>query len=159
AGFVRLCRERSAKFRPVCLFRRKDGFMTPEAKSDTQPNPGLLFDTFNAYQRSQALKAGIEIGLFSAIAQGNTTIKQIAAACKASERGTRILSDYLVIIGFLTKQNDGYRLTPDSAMFLDQRSPAYLGTVVEFLLSPNLVDHFDNLTESVKKGGSASEST
>jgi O-methyltransferase domain/Dimerisation domain len=131
--------------------------MAPETQATTQPTPALLFDTINAHQRTEAIKAAIELGLFTTIAAGNATAGKIATACDASERGTRILCDYLVIIGFLTKQNDNYSLTADSAMFLDQKSPAYMGTVIEFLLSPMLVDNFKELTAVVKKGGSISE--
>lgn len=133
--------------------------MTPETQTKTQPTPALLFDTINAYQRTGAIKAAIELGLFSAIAAGNASAEKIAEACGASQRGTRILCDYLVIIGFLTKQNDNYGLTADSAMFLDQTSPAYMGTVIEFMLSPMLLDHFKDLTAVVKNGGSISDAT
>jgi len=74
--------------------------MAPEAQTGMQPTPALLFDTFNAYQRTQAVKSGIELELFTAIAEGKTAVKEIAKRCGASERGTRILCDYLVIIGF-----------------------------------------------------------
>ena len=102
--------------------------MAPEAQTGRQPSPALLFDTFNAYQRTQAIKTAIELDLFTAIGEGNTTAKTIAARCGASERGTRILCDYLTIAGFLTKQGDNYSLTLDSATFLDKRSPAYMGS-------------------------------
>jgi len=131
--------------------------MISETKTSGQPTPALLFDTINAHQRTEAIKAAIELGLFTAIAKGTKSAKEIAQACGASERGTRILCDYLVIIGFLTKQDDNYGLTPDSAMFLDQNSPAYMGTVIEFMLSPMLSDNFKDLTGVVKKGGSISE--
>jgi predicted nicotinamide N-methyase len=131
--------------------------MTPEPQPNSQPTPVLLFDTINAHQRTEAIKAAIELSLFSSIASGNTSAKEIAQACGASERGTRILCDYLVIIGFLTKQEGNYGLTPDSAMFLDKSSPAYMGTVIEFMLSPMLTDNFKDLTGVVKKGGSISE--
>lgn len=130
--------------------------MTPERQT-TPPSPALLFDTINAHQRTEAIKAAIELSLFTAISAGSTTAKEIARACGASERGTRILCDYLVIIGFLTKEGDRYGLTPDSAMFLDKRSPAYMGTAIEFMLSPMLTDNFKDLTAVVKKGGSISE--
>jgi ubiquinone/menaquinone biosynthesis C-methylase UbiE len=133
--------------------------MTPERQATGQPTPALLFETLNAHQRTEAIKAAIELGLFSAIAEGKTTAKEIAAACAASERGTRILCDYLVIIGFLTKQDGTYGLTPDSAMFLDKRSPAYLGTIIDFILSPMLIGPFKQLTEAVKRGGTASDTT
>ena len=131
--------------------------MTPETQTTSQPTPALLFDTINAHQRTEAIKAAIELSLFTAIAKGNTSAKEIAQACGASERGTRILCDYLVIIGFLTKQDGNYGLTPDSATFLDQNSPAYMGTVIEFMLSPMLTDNFKDLAAAVKKGGSISE--
>ena len=133
--------------------------MTPERQPAGQPTPALLFDTLNAHQRTEAIKAAIELSLFTAIGEGKTSAKEIATACKASERGTRILCDFLVIIGFLTKQDGRYGLTPDSAIFLDQRSPAYLGTIIDFILSPMLIDPFKQLTEAVKRGGTASETT
>jgi len=131
--------------------------MAPETQTANQPTPALLFDTINAHQRTEAIKAAIELSLFSAIAAGNTSAHEIAQTCGASQRGTRILCDYLVIIGFLTKQDDKYGLTADSAMFLDKNSPAYMGTVIEFMLSPMLTDNFKDLTAVVRKGGSISE--
>ena len=131
--------------------------MTPEPQATAPPTPALLFDTLNAHQRTEAIKTGIELGLFTEIAQGKTTVAEIAKACDASERGTRILCDYLVIVGFLTKRNGAYGLTPDSAMFLDKHSPAYLGSVIDFMLSPHVTDNFKHLTAAVKKGGSAGD--
>ena len=129
--------------------------MTPEVRPAGQPTPALLFDTLNAHQRTEAIKAAIELDLFTAIAEGKTKASEIAQACEASERGIRILCDYLVIIGFLTKTDNRYGLTPDSAMFLDKHSPAYMGTVIEFILSPHVIDNFRDFTSSVKRGGSA----
>jgi ubiquinone/menaquinone biosynthesis C-methylase UbiE len=131
--------------------------MAPEAQAGRQPTPALIFDTFNAYQRTAALRAGIDLEVFTAIAEGKPTAKDIAERCGASERGTRILCDYLTIVGFLTKQGKNYSLTPDSAMFLDKNSPAYMGTMTEFILSSHVMDNFDFLTEAVKKGGTAGQ--
>src|ERR1043165_3366706 len=131
--------------------------MAPEAQTQKQPSPALVFETLNGYQRTQALKAGIELELFTAIGEGNATAKAIAARCGASERGTRILCDFLTVAGFLTKQGNNYSLTPDSATFLDKRSPAYMGTVSEFILSDHIKDKFDRLTDAVRKGGSVAE--
>ena len=119
----------------------------------TTPSPILFFDTVNAYQRSSAIKAAVELDVFTAIAEGNQTAQAVAEKCQASERGIRILCDYLSIIGFLIKDNNRYSLTPDSAMFLDKHSPAYMGSAIEFLLSPMLTKGFDSLTEAVRQGG------
>lgn len=118
-----------------------------------QPSPELFFSTVNAYQRTAVIKAAVELDVFSAIAEGSTTPAAIAARCQASERGTRILCDTLVINGFLTKQAGQYGLTQDSALFLDKRSPAYLGGVVEFLLDPMMVAGLSDVAGAVRKGG------
>ncbi len=118
-----------------------------------QPSPQLFFQTINAYQRSEALKAAIELEVFTAIGEGNSTAADIAKRCNASERGIRILCDFLCIMGFLTKDGDRYSLTPDSAMFLDSRSPAYLGGAIEFIASSDLTDAFKNFADAVRKGG------
>lgn len=113
----------------------------------------LFFDTVNAYQRSAALKGAIELELFTAIGEGNDTAPAIARCCEASERGSRTLCDYLTIAGFLTKDGGRYSLTPDTAMFLDRRSPAYAGGAVGFLLSPTLTSAFSDVAALVRKGG------
>jgi predicted nicotinamide N-methyase len=121
----------------------------------TAPSPILFFDTVNAYQRSAAIKAGIELDVFTAIGEGNRTAQSLAQRCGASERGIRILCDYLTVAGFLIKDNNGYQLTPDSSFFLNKKSPAYMGNAIEFLLSPLLTQSFETLTEAVRQGGTA----
>ena len=122
-----------------------------------QPSPLLFFQTINAYQRTEALKAAIELEVFTAIGEGNTTATQIAQRCQTSERGTRILCDYLTLIGMITKQGDNYALTLDSATFLDKRSPAYIGGATGFLCSPMLSDGFKHIAEAVRRGGTVIE--
>jgi hypothetical protein len=121
----------------------------------TGPSPALFFDTVSAYQRTEALRAAIELDLFTHFAAGRHTAKEIAGACGADPRGVRILADYLTILGFFKKQDDRYELTPDAKVFLDRNSPAYLGGTLEFLLNPTLRDGFTKLTKAVKKGGTA----
>jgi ubiquinone/menaquinone biosynthesis C-methylase UbiE len=118
-------------------------------------SPAHFFETVNSYHRTSALKTAIELDVFTAIAEGNTTAAGIAARCKTAERGARILADFLTISGFLTKHGSEYQLTPDSAAFLDRRSPMYLGGAIEFLLSPTLTMGFERLTDAVRKGGTA----
>ena len=122
-----------------------------------QPSPELFFETVNAYQRTAALKAAIELNLFTVIAEGAETAQEIAAQCGASERGTRILCDYLVLLGFLTKEHGRYSLTQDSAIFLNRHSPAYMGGAIEFLLSPMITSNFEDVAAIVRKGGTLSE--
>ena len=82
-----------------------------------RPSPEHIFQTLNAHQQTSALKTAIELDLFTSIDEGNHSAKEIANRVKASERGVRILSDYLTILGFLTKEEGRYNLTEDAALF------------------------------------------
>jgi 2-polyprenyl-3-methyl-5-hydroxy-6-metoxy-1,4-benzoquinol methylase len=121
----------------------------------TQPNPDLLFDTLNAYQRTAALRAAIDLDVFTHIGEGFDTAPALAKRCQATERGIRILCDYLAIIGFLTKQDDRYALTLDSAFFLDRRSPGCAASMAGFLAHPEMVDGFKNLATAIRFGHAA----
>ena len=123
---------------------------SPQAQA---PSPGIVFDTLQAYQHSMALKAGIELDLFTAIADGDHSLSAIAARIKASEKGTRVLCDYLTMIGFLGKQANEYTLTPDSATFLSRHSPAYLGSMANFLMSSSIAEMFKGITDVIRHGG------
>src|SRR5882762_8305685 len=105
------------------------------------------------YVLTESVKAAIELEIFTAIGEGNGTAAEIAKRGNASERGTRILCDFLCIMGFLNKEGNRYSLTQDSAIFLDKRSPAYLGGITEFISTPELTDGFKNFAEIVRKGG------
>jgi ubiquinone/menaquinone biosynthesis C-methylase UbiE len=124
-------------------------------QTQQQLSPELFFQTVNSFQRTAAVKAAIELDLFTAIGEGRATARELADARQVSERGARILCDFLVIAGMLSKEGGRYALTHDSAAFLDRRSPAYMGGVIEFVLAPSLVAGFDNLTEAVRAGGTA----
>ena len=125
------------------------------ATQPQQPTPERFFNAVNAHEQTEALKTAIELELFTAIAEGNVTPATIAPRCEASERGVRILCDFLTIHGFLTKSGTQYGLAPDSAMFLVRNSPAYLGGALEFMLAPKMRESFGRLTEAVKRGGTA----
>lgn len=117
------------------------------------PSPAIFFETINSYQRTESLRAALELDLFSSLSAGPRSAPEIAKACSASERGVRILADYLTMMGLLTKSDAKYSLTVDSAVFLDRKSPAYLGDAVGFLLTPNLREAFSQLASAVKRGG------
>src|SRR6202007_1955590 len=102
------------------------------------PTPERFFNAINAYEQTEAMKTAVELEIFTAIAEGNTTAAAIAKRCQAAERGVRTLCDFLTIHGFLTKDGTQYRLAPDTAVFLDRKSPAYIGGATEFVLNPHL---------------------
>lgn len=125
------------------------------APTNARPTPERIFNTLNAYQQTVALRAAIELDVFTVIADGATDVASIATKTGAAERGIQTLCNYLTIIGFLAKENGRFALTQESNVFLSKRSPAYMGAIAGFLASDHLMKKFSSLTEAVKKGGSA----
>jgi 2-polyprenyl-3-methyl-5-hydroxy-6-metoxy-1,4-benzoquinol methylase len=117
-----------------------------------QPNPGLIFDLLLAHQRSSALCAAIELDLFRAVGEGPANAATLAQRCSASERGIRILSDFLTIHGLLTKKDGIYSHSSTSAAFLDPRSPHCVASISRFLGNPALQDPMHHLADIVRNG-------
>jgi O-methyltransferase domain/Dimerisation domain len=125
------------------------------AMDQEQPNPALIFELLNGFQRTAAMKAAIELDVFTAVGEGNVTPAHLAKRCGTTERGARILCDYLAIAGILTKKDGSYALTRDAAVFLDKRSPACIGSIANFITMPHTIDLFMDLTETLRSGGSS----
>jgi SAM-dependent methyltransferase len=126
--------------------------MHPDMNNAAPPNPGLVFEMLNAHQRTAALKAAIELDVFRAVGEGPGDVASIARHCAASERGTRILCDFLVINGVLAKEDGHYKHTPSSAAFLDPRSPACMASVAQFLSNPQMNESYAHLADVVRSG-------
>jgi len=124
-----------------------------EATAAAPPNPVAIFDALNAYIVSRALQGAIKLNLFTLIGEGATTPAAIAPRALANERGVRILCDFLTIHGFLTKKGSEYGLPPVSAAFLNRNSPAYMGSIADFLLTDSHFDNFKDVAGVVRKGG------
>jgi len=117
-----------------------------------EPDPEHIRELMVGYQKTAALRAAVDLHVFTAIGEGASTVDTIAAKCQASQRGIRILCDYLTIEGLLSKESQTYRLSPDSAAFLDERSPHYMGGMLRFLNAPRLLESAAHLTETVRQG-------
>jgi ubiquinone/menaquinone biosynthesis C-methylase UbiE len=122
------------------------------ASPEAPLTPGLVFEMMQSYQRTAALKAAVDLDLFRAVGEGPGDVASIARSCKASERGTRILCDFLVINGVLAKENSTYKHTPLSATFLDPRSPACLASIAQFLGNSALHEPTEHLADIVRSG-------
>src|SRR5579875_2275091 len=100
----------------------------------SESTPVHIFDTLlYSNLRADALKAAIDLKLFTAIADGARDPEQIAAKCGGSQRAIRALCNFLVVNGFLTGNDGSYDLTPDVQLFLNEHSPAYLGSIATFM--------------------------
>jgi SAM-dependent methyltransferase len=107
----------------------------------------------NGFQDSAILKAGIDLGLFTAIASGVGTPAALAAQCGANEHGIEVLCDSLTVMGLLEKTDGIYRPGPDAAVFLDKSSPAYMGGMAGFLMAPEMMRNWSDVAAVVRRGG------
>lgn len=121
--------------------------------NDSSENP--VFQIVNSYQRTAALIAAVKLDLFTAIGSKTMSLDELVSKTAASDRGLRILCDYLTVIGLLNKQGLRYSLTHIAKTFLDESSPLAMGQIVDFVAAPEILDLFLNDPASyVRRGGS-----
>ena len=126
--------------------------MSKDSTMPEAPSPALVFETLFAYQRTAALRAAIELDLFRAIGEGPGDVASIAHRCASSERGVRILCDFLTVVGLLEKTDGRYANTATAALFLDSRSPASVASTARFLGHPVVQAPFNHLSDIVRSG-------
>jgi 2-polyprenyl-3-methyl-5-hydroxy-6-metoxy-1,4-benzoquinol methylase len=126
--------------------------MDPANKPAGPLTPGPIFGMLLAYQQTAALKAAIDLDVFGAFGDGPQAAAAIARHCSASERGIRILCDFLCIHGLLLKEDGRYRHSPTSDAFLNPRSPACLASIAQFLGNQAMREPYDQLKEIVRVG-------
>lgn len=121
-------------------------------KTDTnnEPNPEKIMETSFAYAATRVLVSGVDLEVFTHIANGNHTAADIAKAADASQRGIEILLNSLAALNFIAKSNGTYDLTPVSEKFLVKGKPAYFGDFVQHIDS--LWEPWGDLTRVVRTG-------
>lgn len=116
---------------------------SPSASANGPPvSPELFWEAAWGFQKTAAIKAAIELDVFTKIGAGAHGLAMLAEQTGAARRGLRILCDYLTISGFLEKLGEDYNLTPSSQAFLNRRSPSYFGGVLDFIASPQMIGRF-----------------
>jgi 3-hydroxy-5-methyl-1-naphthoate 3-O-methyltransferase len=122
----------------------------PRKSKKTPLSPAMVMEDLTGAWRARALVAGVELNVFSRIAAGKRTAKEIAEAAGASPRGMASLLDALTAIGYLRKTGSRYGLQPVSAAFLMPGGKDYVGAIAHAL---SLTwDAWKNLTEAVRSG-------
>jgi SAM-dependent methyltransferase len=123
----------------------------------SEPNPTLIWETITAHHRSAALKAAVELGVFTALHNGPLTAAELASGAGVAERPMRILCDFLTVQGLIGKADGHYFHTPTSAMFLDSHSPASMAPTLPFLMNDKVMKATHLLTETIRQNRTALE--
>ncbi len=125
-----------------------------------EQSPARIMQVGLAYQAAKVLQSGIELDLFSALADGAMTARSIADKLDLHPRAIPDFPDALVALGFLERDGDGpdalYSNTSESARFLDRSSSDYVGGILE-MANDRGYRFWADLTDALKTGAPQNE--
>ncbi len=123
------------------------------AQSAYDPTP--ILQTAFGFWNSKVLLTAVEIGLFTKLGKEALTAKQLGDKLGLHARGTFDFFDALVAMKFLAREGDGpeakYRNTPETAHFLDEKSPRYIGGILT-MCSQRLFKYWHDLPDGLRTG-------
>jgi predicted O-methyltransferase YrrM len=118
-------------------------------------DPSHILQIGMGFFASKTLLSAVELGLFTNLAAGAMTGPQIADQTGLHPRSMYDFLDALVALGILARAGDGaaaqYSNTPEAAAFLDKRSDAYVGGILE-MANARLYRFWGDLTTALKTG-------
>jgi predicted O-methyltransferase YrrM len=118
-------------------------------------DPGAILQTAFGFWSSKVLLTAVEFGLFSELGTGWKSAQELGKALKLHPRGTYDFFDALVALKFLERKGDGpnslYGNTAEGALYLDKKSPRYVGGILE-MLNARLFKFWHDLPEALRTG-------
>jgi hypothetical protein len=110
-------------------------------------DPSHIMQTATAFWPSKVLLTAVELDLFSVLGEGAMTASELMETLELHPRGTYDFFDALVALKFLE---------PETAAFLDKKSPTYIGGMPE-MLNARLFGFWNHLGTALKTGKPQSE--
>ncbi len=118
-------------------------------------NPSHIMQIGMGFWGSRTLLSAVELELFTKLGADGLTGAGIREALGLAERAVPDFPDALVALGVLARDGDGpeasYQNTPETALFLDKGSPAYMGGILE-MAGDRLYRFWGDLTEALQTG-------
>jgi hypothetical protein len=122
-------------------------------KAEVDHSP--IIQTAFAFWSSKVLLSAVEFGLFTKLGDCSLTAAELGAELQLHPRGTRDFFDALVAMQFLERDGDGesarYRNTSATALYLDQKSPRYIGGIL-VMLNDRLFKFWHDLPQALRTG-------
>jgi hypothetical protein len=137
---------------PFAAARRQE---TSMINPTTPPTPDHILATGLAFWQSKVLLSAVELGLFTALADGPLTAEQLRRRLDLHPRAMPDFADALLALGLLQREGCGpdaaYSNTPATQCFLDRREPGYVGGWLE-MANKRLYPYWGRLTEALRTG-------
>src|SRR5262249_32806380 len=123
------------------------------SKRSAKPiTPLKIWDIYWAGSKALSLYTAVNFDLFTHIADGKKTAKEIARAAKCSAGSTERLLNVMVGLELLKKADGKYELERMAEVFLVRHNPTYIGRMI--MNAPFMIDGWKNLPHSVQTGKS-----
>lgn len=121
------------------------------ANSEPQVTPERIMQIAWGFAPPLILEAAIRHRVFDVLDSGAKTVQEIETATRASSRGLTAILNALVGLNLLSKDEDKYALTPESAAFLVSTKPGFSGGMIRHF-SEHLIPRWLSLNEIVTSG-------
>lgn len=122
---------------------------------NAHPDPGPILQTAFSFWSSKVLLTAVEFGLFTTLGERRLTGSELGAELQLHPRGIYDFLDALVAMQFLDRDGDGpnacYFNTPSGLLYLDRKSPRYIGGILE-MLNARLFKFWHDLPEALRTG-------
>lgn len=122
-------------------------------------HPARIMEIGAGFMPARVLLAAVELELFTLLGDRGATAAEIAARLGLASHVADFL-DTLVALELLARDGDGpdsvYRNTPETAAFLDQRSPMYIGGLLD-MMAKRLYRMWAGFTDALRTGRARSE--
>jgi hypothetical protein len=124
-----------------------------DASPSLSPDP--ILQTAFGFWGSKVLLTAVEFGVFTTLGDRHLSGAQLGGELGLHPRAIADFFDTLVAMKFLDRAGEGvdacYFNTPASALFLDRRSPRYIGGILE-MLNARLFKFWHDLPEALRTG-------
>ncbi|MEP7049613.1 MAG: methyltransferase [Pseudomonadota bacterium] len=123
-------------------------------------DPSHIMQVGMGFWASKTLLSAVELELFTVLARGPLSAQGLAETLKLHARAVPDFPDTLVALRLLKREGTGptalYSNTPEGALFLDKKSPAYIGGILE-MANSRLYRFWGDLTPALQTGSAQNE--
>jgi hypothetical protein len=117
-----------------------------------QTTPDRITHLARAFRASKVLLSAVELGVFTALANGPQDLETLRREVGISQRGARDFFDALVSLGLLDRDETGrYRNGAEADLYLDREKASYIGGELDHYNIRGYL-HWHMLTEALKTG-------